>query len=623
MTWNQWQAILWLRWRLTVNQFHKGGVLSAVILGIVVVTAVIAGISLFFVGLVAGVFLLPKATAEHTLFVWDGITVGFLFFWLIGLVTELQRSELISLDRMLHLPLTLRGTFLLNYASSFVSLTLILFVPGMVGLAIASVVAKGPGLLVLFPLLFSFLLMITAVTYQVRGWLAALMVNKRRRRTILTFVTAGFILLCQTPNLLNFAFHRWKHEDAAAASKSEVAAMQELTRAVKAGEITVEENTKRLAEQSAARAAGKQAESDRQKVLAIQVLLGANMVFPPGWLAYGAMTATDSRIVPALLAVLGSFLIGALSLRRAYRTTLRLYTGEFQGVAVVERVPVATADQVAKRAARAALPLKTLLVEWKLPVVSEPCAAVALANFRSLARAPEVKMMMLTPLIILSVALVSMLGRGSPPIPEQYRPFAALGAIGLGLFCMIGLVQNHFGTDRSGFRAYVLSGTPRREILFGKNLALAPFGLGMGLLVLIVMQFLMPLRISHWFATVLQLVAAYLVLCLVGNLSSILAPYAMAPGAMKPANPKGLTILWSLLIAMLFPLVSAVGFIPLGLEFLAQWLGWSELIPVYLVLSVIQLAVIAAGYWFLAGKQGQLLSRRETRILELVTTKDE
>lgn len=623
MTWDQWQAILWLRWRLTVNQFHKGGVLSAVILGIVVVMAIITGISLFFVGLVAGVYLLPKATAEHTLFVWDGITVGFLFFWLIGLVTELQRSELISLDRMLHLPLTLRGTFLLNYASSFVSLTLILFVPGMVGLAIASVVAKGPSLLVLFPLLFSFLLMITAVTYQVRGWLAALMVNKRRRRTILTFVTAGFILISQAPNLLNLAFQRWKHQDMVSDGKSEVAAVEELTRALKAGEITVEENTKRLAERTAAQIASKQAASDRQKELAMQVLHGVSMVLPPGWLAYGAMTATDSRIGPALLAVLGNLLIGGASLRRAYRTTLRLYTGEFQGATVVERVPVATAEQVAKRAARVALPQKTLLVEWKLPVVTDPCAAVALANFRSLTRAPEVKMMMLTPLILLSVAGVSMFGRGSPAIPEQYRPFAALGAIGLGLFCMIGLVQNHFGTDRSGFRAYVLSGTPRREILFGKNLALAPFGLGVGLLVLIVMQFLMPLRIVHWLATVLQLVASYLVFCLIGNLASILAPYAMAPGAMKPANPKGLTILWSILLAMLFPFVSAVGFIPLGLEFLAQWLGWSDLIPVYLGLSIVELAAVSAGYWFLLGKQGQLLARRETRILELVTTKDE
>ena len=43
---------------------------------------------------------LPRANAEHILFLWNGVIVGFLFFWLIGLVTELQRSEVLSVDEM-------------------------------------------------------------------------------------------------------------------------------------------------------------------------------------------------------------------------------------------------------------------------------------------------------------------------------------------------------------------------------------------------------------------------------------------------------------------------------------------------------------------------------------------
>jgi len=45
--------------------------------------------------------------------------------------------------------------------------------------------------------------MVTAWTYCLRGWLAALMVNKRRRRAIVAGVTFGSILLIQLPNILS------------------------------------------------------------------------------------------------------------------------------------------------------------------------------------------------------------------------------------------------------------------------------------------------------------------------------------------------------------------------------------------------------------------------------------
>ena len=46
--------------------------------------------------------------------------------------------------------------------------------------------------------------MVTALTYQLQGWLASLMSNPRRRRTIIMIITASFILLSQLPNLFNF-----------------------------------------------------------------------------------------------------------------------------------------------------------------------------------------------------------------------------------------------------------------------------------------------------------------------------------------------------------------------------------------------------------------------------------
>ncbi len=57
-------------------------------------------------------------------------------------------------------------------------------------------------MLLLLPLVFGFFFMVTAWTYCLRGWLAALMVNKRRRRAIIVGVTMAFMLLAQLPNLL-------------------------------------------------------------------------------------------------------------------------------------------------------------------------------------------------------------------------------------------------------------------------------------------------------------------------------------------------------------------------------------------------------------------------------------
>ena len=45
--------------------------------------------------------------------------------------------------------------------------------------------------------------MVTALTYQFQGWLASLMSNPRRRRTVIVVATAVFVLIFQLPNLLN------------------------------------------------------------------------------------------------------------------------------------------------------------------------------------------------------------------------------------------------------------------------------------------------------------------------------------------------------------------------------------------------------------------------------------
>ena len=56
-------------------------------------------------------------------------------------------------------------------------------------------------MILLIPLALSMVLMVTAWTYCLRGWLATMMTNPRRRRTVIMCITLAFILIAQGPNL--------------------------------------------------------------------------------------------------------------------------------------------------------------------------------------------------------------------------------------------------------------------------------------------------------------------------------------------------------------------------------------------------------------------------------------
>lgn len=111
------------------------------------------------------------------MFLWLGVTVGFLFFWLIGLMSELQRSETIDLQRLMHLPVALGQMFLINYVTSLATISIVIAGPGLTGLALGLAISRGPLLLLLLPLAWAMIFMVSAWTYCLRGWLAAMMNN--------------------------------------------------------------------------------------------------------------------------------------------------------------------------------------------------------------------------------------------------------------------------------------------------------------------------------------------------------------------------------------------------------------------------------------------------------------
>ena len=220
----------------------------------------------------------------------------------------------------------------------------------------------------------------------------------------------------------------------------------------------------------------------------------------------------------------------------------------YQGATTGRKVRVEPVVTGARRQAEAAA---AGLLEAALPGVSEPVAAVAFAGFRSLVRAPEAKMMLLSP-IIMSVIFGSMLWRGRQGIPQGMRPLVAIGGMAFVLFGVVQLMSNQFGFDRDGFRVFVLSAARRRDILIGKNLSFAPLVLGMGSIVLVVLELVCPMSWDHFLAMIPQYVSMYLLFCLLMNFLSIFAPVHVAAGSMKPANPKLVTVLLHMITFMVF-----------------------------------------------------------------------
>ena len=228
-------------------------------------------------------------------------------------------------------------------------------------------------------------------------------------------------------------------------------------------------------------------------------------------------------------------------------------------------------------------------------------------------------MLLLTPLI-LGVILGSSLARAPGGLPEQARPLAAIGAMVFSLFTAGQLLGNQFGFDRDGFRVFVLCSVPRREILLGKNLALAPLAVGIAVPIVAILEFVSPLRWDHLLSVLPQFVSMYLLYCLLGNLLSILAPMHVAAGSLKPARPKLTVILLQMLmLALLFPLSQAPTLLPLGIEALLEWQGWTAGLPICLLLTLAECAGVVFLYCALLAAQGDLLQAREQRILEVVS----
>jgi len=323
-------------------------------------------------------------------------------------------------------------------------------------------------------------------------------------------------------------------------------------------------------------------------------------------------------VLPALLGTCGCVCLGALGLRRAYRSTLKFYMGETGALAGAGLAPSV------RNVTTPPATIGKTLIDLRLPVVPEQAAAVALGTLRSLLRAPEVKMAWATAFIVTGILGASVLLRSAPEIPAAARPLLVTGTMAFSLFMLMQFLANLFGFDRQGFRAFVLSPVDRRLILLGKNLATWPVGATTGLLVLTMLSIWLRLPILAALAAVLQLATLLLVGSLAGNLLSILVPFRIQAGSMKPTKMPALAMVTMVLCQMiLFPLMMSPVFMPPLLEWLWRLTGGTVWVPVNLILSALLAILTAILYWQTLGPLGRLLQQREIKILNTVTAEQE
>jgi ABC-2 type transport system permease protein len=583
LTWTHLKTFLWLRWRLSRNHGKRLSTVNVVLDRVLTILAVV-----FACGSLVGFFLLGRtlagAPSVGVMMVWDAVVAGYLIFALIGLTIELQRSEVLSVERFLHLPVSPVGVFLINYFGSTLRLGFVLFLPGMIGLSIGLMVTRGVAMAALLPLVLCFLLMITAVIHQFRGWLASMMTNRRRRQTILAIVTSVFLGVVTLPSLLT---NNRSERDVAERAEPLAADRPD---ALAQGEIT-----------------------PAQERFAARVSL-INAIAPPGWLPHGASKVVTGDWLSVLAAMLGMGLIGVLSLLRSYRTTLRLYKGDFT-----------TGERAARRADPGLVAnhgaARPTLTEWRLPLVSEHASAIAVTCFRSLLRSPEAKLMILTP-VILVIVFGSTFARSAAEVSEYGRALRATGiAVAILLMTMLYFNGNQFAYDRDGFRSFMLSSASRRDVLLGKNLSFFPLSLAFMLLGVFTYHWFFPLRFDHLVAVLVQNISIYFLYCLAGNLSSVYAPFAVRPTSGMPLPGQGAKSSLMTLLVIVFSMPLSLVLIPLGIEYAMHVLDWHAWFPAFLVFSLVQAAVTLWLYATLLHAQGHLLQRREQQILEVVTQK--
>lgn len=127
------------------------------------------------------------------------------------------------------------------------------------------------------------------------------------------------------------------------------------------------------------------------------------------------------------------------------------------------------------------------------------------------------------------------------------------------------------------------------------------------------------MQVSHVVAKLLQIVVAYFLYSTVSNVTSIAAPIGIAIGSMRPVSMK-LSVVAIQFVAMLLVGVAIVpAALALGVELLVGAFSAAPGIPIYLLLTLIELPLALWFYHTILSVHGRHLQNREQAILETIS----
>ena len=382
--------------------------------GIVVAALALAlGGGSFLAALGLGLWLLPGASPLANLLVWDALVAAYAVVRLSGLLVSTQRTDAVPLARLLHLPISPRGVFALNFVIAETTFATVVFVPALLGLAIASTVAVDVAFAVLVPGSLALGLCVVAVAYQFRTWLASTMARGRRR------IPVGIVLLFSAIVAVNGfnLFLQFEVREDRAQSEARMQRSPEQTR------------------QRAAR------QNERLKRFEENVRL-ANVLLPPGWIPLAAERAAQGAAWPGILAMAGLSLLGGLSLRRSYRSTLDTY--RHRSASPGHAVRRGGRDRRRRRAGES-------------PRGGPPAMAVARTAWRLWTRSARGKVLLFfSPLFMGMLAGFAAIGFPGLLTPGS-RVLTAVALLGIANISAVALACNLFGIDGGGFRLLLVA----------------------------------------------------------------------------------------------------------------------------------------------------------------------
>jgi len=659
------QTFVWLRWRIRSNQLRHGSAIGKALAAILLISFAIVVLGLFVVGGILGAFVPRLVPVENYFLFWDGFIALFCLIWVIYVATDIQRSDAITFDRILHLPVSFSQAFAINYLSSLMSMTFVSLCTFCVGFILGSCFSIGSIALLFFVPFTVFAIAITALTYQLQGWLAAIMSNPRRRQMVMILVPLCIIVVTQIPAIFatRFARNESQRNRIEAMPAPPVVVTPQTLPGIESvvSEVEPQESTDSKAtpneptaniadqEQAALAAANEReneaeqkagdAEAQRERreqrelaraegsALWLNRIRQANLYFPPLWMA-GCVESIVSGTMHVLWLTLAMALVGLVSLRRNYRQTLRFYKGETDSRAsgTVRNVAETRANLSGPALAsepRASDRKRLRLVEREIPFVSNETSAVIAMTLQSMIRAPEVKLYLLLPLIVPFVLFGVVQAWQLPPI-DELKAAIVVGFSACSMFITSGMLGNLFAYDRAGFRAFVLSPIRRDRILLARNLATAPFLLLQTFLLALAFAIFFGMAIDKLLCSVLLSATILPLYCLLTNVMSILTPFPLAVGSIQPKQFNLVPVLFSLVLSMFMPAITGLALLPLGLEWLLErYFPSIAVIPIALLLSIPWLIGSILAYRWLLPWEGKLLVKREKELLRVVTSKIE